>query len=116
MSDSRFAEEFGSACTEVHATAKGKGWWDRCGTMTDVMVTKIALIHCECSEAVEALRNHDPQSKKCEGFRQADEEIMDVIIRSMDLLGGRDVDAGALFAAKMKFNEGRTWRHGGKLF
>jgi NTP pyrophosphatase (non-canonical NTP hydrolase) len=66
----------------------------------------IALIHSEASEALEAFRNDD-----AEGF---EEELADIIIRTLDLGYGLGVDMDALVARKLAANKDRAHRHGGK--
>lgn len=73
---------------------------------------RIALIHSEVSELLEWVRkpgesDHIPASGEAE-------ELADIIIRVIDYadLYGEDL-AGALMA-KLEFNRGRGYRHGGK--
>lgn len=64
--------------------------------------TKLALIHSEVSEALEALRKGDQ-----ENFA---EELADTVIRILDL----PVDLEQAIVAKLAVNERRGFRHGGK--
>jgi NTP pyrophosphatase (non-canonical NTP hydrolase) len=43
-----------------------------------------------------------------------EEELVDVIIRLLDFAGGTGLDIEGALAAKMAYNEGRPYRHGGK--
>lgn len=67
---------------------------------------KLALIHSEVSEALEAYREEDET-----GFA---EELADVGIRLLDLAFGMGVDLEAEMRAKMDRNRQRGWKHGGK--
>lgn len=66
----------------------------------------LALIHSEVSEALEGFRRDD-----IDNFR---EELVDVIIRALDLAGGLGFDIDAAIEAKMQKNAGRSYKHGGK--
>ena len=105
---------FDAAAVKALATAEQKGWWDQDGPQKDG--EQIALMHSELSEALEALRNGDPESEKIPGFKSSEEEYADVIIRIMNHGAKRGLRVGAAIAAKMAYNETRPHKHGGKLF
>ena len=67
---------------------------------------KLALIHSEVSEALEAFRGNDRINFK--------EELADIVIRVLDMAAGLDVDIEKYIAEKIAKNCGRGWRHGGK--
>ena len=69
---------------------------------------KIALIHSELSEALEAHRNQDKVNFA--------EELADVAIRLIGLAYGLNVDLVGEILAKMETNESRPVKHGGKLY
>lgn len=95
---------------QIHETAKEKGWHD----FKVPFATHIANLHGEVSEAWEWYRNGDKQSDHIPEFRGIEEEYADIIIRVLDSAAAEGIDViGALFA-KMKYNKGRSYRHGGK--
>jgi len=65
---------------DLHQTAREKGFW---GTEADdeTFATKIALIHSEATEVLEAIR-------KNQGPEAITEELADLIIRTLDLYAG----------------------------
>jgi NTP pyrophosphatase (non-canonical NTP hydrolase) len=120
---------------EVRKVMVANGWHDKPRTFGD----DIALIHSEASEAFEDHRNgKEPDDiwyeytiegaliehpspelylgdvlvlgKPC-GIPS---ELADIIIRVCDTAGRYDVDLDEIIAQKMKYNETRSSRHGGK--
>ncbi len=80
---------------------------------------EIALIHTELSEAFEAYREGgfkdqtlDTAFSKPEGVGS---ELADVLIRLLHTASSRGIDLQFEYNRKMAYNEGRPWRHGGKL-
>jgi len=88
---------------KAHLNALDKGFWDAGSTGQEVG-TKIALIHSEVSEALEADRHGDEDAVA--------EELADVVIRVADLCGGLGLDLAGAVERKMKINSTRTKRHG----
>lgn len=68
--------------------------------------SKLALLHSEVSEALEAYRAGD-----LENFI---EELADTLIRTMDIAGGVTDDFKSHVLKKMEKNRNRGIRHGGK--
>lgn len=66
----------------------------------------LALIHSEVSEALEAFRNDDRANFA--------EELADVMIRTIGLAHGMQIDLGAAILAKIEKNRTRPIKHGGK--
>jgi len=75
--------------------------------------TALMLIVSEIGEACEALRKHLP-SDKIPDFWGVEEELADAIIRIFDIGATRNWKIAQAVVAKMKYNEGRPYLHGGK--
>ena len=98
-----------------HQTAVTKGWWSKDERRLPEL---IALCHSELSEALECYRDGMPMHKitvspegKPEGIPV---ELVDVLIRIFDLAGWFNMDLDTAMALKLKYNETRSYRHGGK--
>lgn len=112
-------------CKEAYQNAEKHGFWEDYDRiiklavdktlynndfkmlMNNAISTRLALIHSEVSEALEALRKDDN-----ENFR---EELADVVIRIGDLCGGLGIDLESEITKKMEKNKSRERKHG-KLF
>lgn len=97
---------------EIHENAIAKGWWDESRNPGEM----IALIHSEASEALENIRHGLPPDDKIPEFNGATAELADVIIRCLDMAYAAGWPIGEAVIAKMAFNRGREWKHGGKAF
>jgi NTP pyrophosphatase (non-canonical NTP hydrolase) len=126
-----FRTHFNEIAREIHQTAVEKGWWKEEQEVLDLLraqdrpelaakvelwynATKLDLIHSELAEALEGLRHHNPASDHIPEFTAVEEELADVFIRMCDLAAKRGWRLPEAIEAKMEFNDGRAYMHGGK--
>lgn len=105
------AREIDYLAVAIHSLAKKKGHWEGDSNIGE----KIALMHSELSEALEAFRHVNPPDEHCPEFSSAEIELADCIIRILDVAAARNYRMADAIAAKMKFNETRPHKHG-KIF
>jgi phosphoribosyl-ATP pyrophosphohydrolase len=93
---------------ECHNTAKEHGFWDHLvidgRENKSIWPEKIALIHSEASEMLEALRNEQEAELIL--------ECADLMIRLLDFCGARRIDLDDAVLYKMSVNRQREFRHG----
>lgn len=104
--------DFDTISTELHATAREKGFYDSLDmTEFNSQAKQIAMIHSEATEVLEALR-------KEKGEAAVLDEISDILIRTFDFyaaLVNAGVVTGSLdeaFAKKANVNTTRPRMHG----
>lgn len=116
--DRRFKELKGEESTpifdqlarEIHPVNVEKGFWGP-PVMMDKYVAKLALIHSEVTEVLEALR-------KSQGSDKVTEEFADIFIRCLDLYrtlveaGLADEGLYKVMTDKMEKNKQRPPKHG----
>ena len=108
---------------DVHNVNVNNGWWEDREAIASahpkgqhqVMLAALALVTTEISEAVEAVRKHDPttwtDTKTKDTFAR---ELAGATIRIMDLAVWVGVDLGEAVRAELEANKARGHRHGGK--
>lgn len=111
MSPADFIEAFSFIQMQAHQISIRNGWWDK--PVHDA--TALALVHCEVSEVVEALRNGNGPSDKIPSYTKAEEELADIILRVMDFAQSKNLQVAGALIAKMDHNRGREYRHGKKF-
>lgn len=112
---------------EVHENAVNHGFWDFYldsqkllmdakddnkkeivdNIISSLKVQFLALINCEVSECVEALRKEDKDN--------FNEELADVVIRALDLAGGLGIDLEKEIVKKIEINKTRPYKHNKKF-
>lgn len=88
-----------------HAISAKRGWWnDANGVSLELNVgERIALMHSELSEALEAARKDLP-SDHISGFSMLEEEMADTLIRIFDFSSAAGLHLHAAFLAKCHYN------------
>lgn len=116
---------------KIHQTAVDKGWWKEEQDVLEILrasdkpeladkvqlwytMAKLLLMISEIAEGLEGLRHKNPASDHIPQFSAAEEEMADVFIRMMDLAEKRGWRIAEAVEAKMAFNDGRAYMHGGK--
>jgi NTP pyrophosphatase (non-canonical NTP hydrolase) len=94
----------------LHETAIEKGFWDNPKNF-DVLGNKLALVHSEVTEVLEAIR-------KNKGSEEIVEEMADILIRTLDLYasmrngGFIEHSLDEILFKKMEVNKDRPKLHG----
>lgn len=97
---------------QVYATAKKNGFWEDDGTpLPTKKAEKLALMHSELSEALEAVRKPSPD-KYCPQFSSEAVELADALIRMLDYCEHYQIPLLEAAEAKAQFNSTRPYKHG----
>ena len=103
-----FQKHWDKVSKQIYKNAVEHGFWK--GEVNDG--ERMALIHAEISEALEALREGNPSSNKIMEFTNLEEELADAVIRIMDYAFGKDLDVAGAILAKIEYNKSREFMHG----
>lgn len=102
----------------VATNNKRHGWFDEDRPFS----ADIALLHSEVSEVYEAYRAGKANNTPLDIINVSDydkdsigAELADVFIRLLDTCYRMEIDLEHEFKCKMEYNEGRSYRHGGKV-
>ena len=108
VSNLSFEKEWNKKAKKIYKNAVNHGFWK--DEVNDG--ERMALIHAEISEALEALREGNPSSNKIMEFSNLEEELADAVIRIMDYAFGKDLDVAGAILAKIEYNKSRIFMHG----
>ena len=86
-----------------------QGFWS--GSQ-DSVGSKIALMHSELSEALEADRKNITSDDKIPAYTGLEAELADAVIRILDFSGRHDLRLGEAIIEKLTFNTTRPFKHG----
>ena len=91
-----------------HDAALHAGWWPDAATVDPLTFSsKIALVHSELSEALEADRKNLWDDKLPHRWGR-EVELADAVIRIFDLAGAYGMDLGAAIEEKLEYNRSRA--------
>lgn len=115
------------AATENHIEMETAGFWEESFITYDILnkadpklaekyevdlkLSKLALIHSEVSEAVEAIRKKLNDDKLTDMSGEA-VELADVVIRILDYCGRYNIPLGEAIKRKREYNLTRPYKHG----
>jgi NTP pyrophosphatase (non-canonical NTP hydrolase) len=111
--EEKFVQSFNNLCAVVAQISESKGWFIKPDIPEQAM--KIALMHSELSEALEALRHGNPPDNHIPEFSGMEAEFADTIIRIMHMAHALNYRVSEAIIAKMEYNANREYQHGGKL-
>ena len=110
--DKYFLDTFNKTQRVIHQVAVDHGWWERQRELPEL----IALCHSELSEMLEGERLGNGPDENCPAFSTCEIELADLLIRAMDMAEVRGYRLAEAVLAKLRFNHGRPYRHGGKRY
>lgn len=106
------SEVLNDLAREIHADNVAAGWWslpDGTDTRSNpyAFSNKLALVHSELSEALEADRKN-LKDEKLPHRDGREVELADAFIRLFDIAGGYGMDIGGAIAEKRAYNANRS--------
>ena len=108
LNASQIKDLFEALSLDIHQMNYANGFWDN---VQDNFSSKIALVHSELSEALEADRKNLMDDKLPDRHGR-EVELADAMIRIFDLAGRYDMDLGGALVAKIAYNASRPYKHG----
>lgn len=112
VAEAQFLNGFDLLALRQFAINRGHGFYDN--PVDDG--TRIALMHSELSEALDAMRHGDPPDSHIPQFSGTEAELADVVLRIMDFSQHRGLRVAEAIIAKLAYNATRPRMHGGKKF
>lgn len=118
-----FIQAFSRACKGAYQVNVSNGWWvDRNAFIEAspnvtplVAIGCLGLVHTEVSEAIEAVRKHDPATWADAKTKDTlVRELAGTIVRCMDLAERFNLPLAEAIVEEIKANAERGYRHGGK--
>lgn len=89
---------------DIHANSQAKGFYEPIDIRTLESALKLLLVVGEVSEAIEALRDGNPEHEA--------EEVADVFIRLLDYCAWKGFDIDYEITKKHEYNKTRPHKHG----